>query len=822
MSQTVNINNTLTFTPTSYTGATNFASENTTYPWSRGYNGSEHTENFARFQLNTTNTTTQCYIYYVFSVSGIPSNATITSVACSARITRNSRTTANIQLYNGTTAKGSSTTFSGTSTTGSSVTPTNISNTGSWTVSELQNIRLRINGTRSQTNQTSYIYFWGATLTINYSLQGINYEITSTLSTNAIDSINPAGLTTVFEGGDYVLSIYGNSLDNIKVEDNGTNVTSSLVRHENDLSGSVSSVAQSNFDTGFSTSDAEFYMSSSSTGTSNLEMAIGYTAESPNPSFPTGTSVGNYTYVKDGGSNTATGWIIYNFDFSSIPENAIINSVSVKVYGCREETTVDSTHVAKVGLYSGNTLKGAEQEFSSTSNSIMTINNVGTWTRQELQNAKLRFTVAYYGGRIGGITWSVNYESQSSNPYYWTYTLTNVNADHTIVIGDAIIEIPDEDPQYNYFPITISSINATTNPGRGTTRVIESTNQTITIYPDDPLITLITDNGVDVSSQLVAHGGTIPDPTVTTATGASYGFTLNQSTGYYVSANTGIDKTAAVCRVDFNLPVRCLVTIQYINYAEATYDFGVFGNIDVALNNNYYAAGSSGATITDTSYKFACNASSTNTATPQTITYEINSGEHFINIKYSKDDATSSNNDSLQWKITNIEPLESNNYYTYTLTNIQEEHSLIFIFGDVTYYFVNSYGSNCKLYPSGSMVQLPGDTYQLTVVPDDYSYEVSVTDNSVNVDSSVQRIEQEITKDGNTYTVVNYVYQISNVQALHNINVVCSTTSNTYIKLDDRWTTINRVYKKINGTWVIQSDIESTLSSIGGLIIFNA
>ena len=120
------------------------------------------------------------------------------------------------------------------------------------------------------------------------------------------------------------------------------------------------------------------------------------------------------------------------------------------------------------------------------------------------------------------------------------------------------------------------------------------------------------------------------------------------------------------------------------------------------------------------------------------------------------------------------------------------------------------------------MVQLPGDTYQLTVVPDDYSYEVSVTDNSVNVDSSVQRIEQEITKDGNTYTVVNYVYQISNVQATHNINVVCSTTSNTYIKLDDRWTTINRVYKKINDAWVIQSDIESTLSSIEGLIIFNA
>ena len=147
---------------------------------------------------------------------------------------------------------------------------------------------------------------------------------------------------------------------------------------------------------------------------------------------------------------------------------------------------------------------------------------------------------------------------------------------------------------------------------------------------------------------------------------------------------------------------------------------------------------------------------------------------------------------------------------------------MIFIFGDVTYYFVNSSGSNCRLYPSGSTVALPGDSYQLTIVPDNYSFDVSVTDNNVNVTSSVQKIEQEVTKDGNTYTVVNYVYTLSNIQATHNIGVACLSTSNTYIKLDDRWVTINRVYKKINGAWVIQSDIESTLSSIGGLIIFNA
>lgn len=265
-----------------------------------------------------------------------------------------------------------------------------------------------------------------------------------------------------------------------------------------------------------------------------------------------------------------------------------------------------------------------------------------------------------------------------------------------------------------------------------------------------------------------------------------------------------------MCCVNFDLPVRCLITIQYINYAEATYDFGVFGNVDVALSNNYYAAGSGGATITDTNYKLACSTSQYNTSSPQTLTYEIESGQHTIYIKYSKDDATDSNNDNLQFKILSIEPLETNNYYTYTLSNINEEHSLIFIFGDVQYYFVNSSGTGCKLYPSGQMVVLPGETYTITVVPDDYSYTVTMTDNGSNVDSSVERKEQEVTKDGETYTVVNYVYKINNVQATHNLAITCfqEQNFNLYIKVNGTYTPVTAVYKKVNGVWNKQ-DIEA-------------
>ena len=808
----------VTFVPSSYDQANSKhgGTDSTNTP-SNGLTAA-NSETRAAFTSNTTaNSTTS--IYYNFDCSSIPQNATINSVTCDFKATCSSSyfNTRIGQLCTGTTKKGSGTTITNTSIN-NTVNVQTISNTGSWTRAELNNIKILIEAVRGTSTNAFTISFFGATLTVDYTVNAEIYDVTSVLSTNAVDSINPAGLTEVMEGDNYQLEIHAASLGDFKVEDNGVNVTSQLVQHNEITSGTINAKPETTPTTEVSVSGAAFYTSSSSQTTARFSDAVGHTAESP----ATMPSSNQWTYVKGGNNNNATGWAIYNFDFSSIPANATITSVSVKCYGAKENTNSGSQYQSKIGLYSGTTLKSTEQQFTSTSASIMTISRPGTWTRAELQNAKLRFTVAYYGGWLGGVTWTVNYTVPSVNPYYWTYSLSNVQADHTIIISDAVIEIPEEDPQYEYYPITISSINATTDPGRGTTRVVEGTDTTITIYPDDPLVTLITDNGVDVSSQLVQHGGIIPDPTIATASGASYGFTLNNSTGYYTSANKGVDKSAAICRVTFDLPVRCLITIQFINYAEATYDFGVFGNIDVPLSTNYYPAGSSGATISETSYKLACNTSTYNKSTAQTLTYEIESGEHFIDIKYSKDDATASNNDTLQWKISSIEALETNNYYTYTLSNVNEAHSLIFIFGNVTYYTITTSGNNCKLYPAGSMVVLPGESYTVTAVPDNYSFDVSGTDNNTNITSSIQRVEQEVTKEGNTYTVVNYTYSLSNIQANHNIIINCIPTQLTYIKLDNRWIQVSKVYKKVSNVWQEQTDIIEALSTITNVIIYNS
>ena len=63
---------------------------------------------------------------------------------------------------------------------------------------------------------------------------------------------------------------------------------------------------------------------------------------------------------------------------------------------------------------------GTAVHYSSTSNSILTIQDCGTWTRAMLDNLKFRCTVAYYGGMIYGISLVIAYELNQTRYYYTT------------------------------------------------------------------------------------------------------------------------------------------------------------------------------------------------------------------------------------------------------------------------------------------------------------------------------------------------------------------------------------------------------------------
>ena len=398
----------VTLHPSGYIGASNWSIPTSgSYSITNAYKGTGDTSSSCRISVNTSATG---YVYLIFDTSDIPDGATITSITgkVQVRVSNTTRVTSTkCQLYTGTTAKGSNVTFASTSTSN----VVTLSPGTGWTRANLDDLRLFIGATGSSSSQTKYVYLYGADITINYSVTA--YDITINNSTSATVT---ASESEVAAGSS--VRIHTNTVSGLTFKDNGTDVTAQF----GSPSPESTSATADDFTTQLSASGANFYTSSSSTG-NYFNYAVGHTAESP------GHTTASATYVKDNGNNTATGWAIYSFDFSAIPAGATINSVTVKCYGFCENTTHDSTHKANIKLYSGSTQKGTEQYFTSTSNQTITISSPGTWTRDELQNAKLHFEVAYYGGGIFGITWTVSYTESG-----YEYIISNVAANHTITV----------------------------------------------------------------------------------------------------------------------------------------------------------------------------------------------------------------------------------------------------------------------------------------------------------------------------------------------------------------------------------------------------
>lgn len=779
MSRQISIQDTITVHPTNVADDHAYASISNT---SNGYTDSSSTT-YATINL-TTGSGATTYIYFTFDFSDIPAGATIDSVSCSAKAyintTNSSRiTTRQIQLYSGTTAKGSASTISN-STTAFNMTP------GTWTRDELQNARIRLYGVRGTSNTTStYSFrFYGATFTVNYSVNGTAYTIGATSNVTGT-TVQPA-TQEVIEGESATVSIYSNLIDGLTITDNDVDISNELVMHEVETSGTKTTVL------------GNYTLVSGSFNGSGATYFSGIVGNGVDASKTTS----NYY---SGGSGTIAVFT-YDLVFEDIPSNATITELYCEVNG-HAESTSNSNEYMCAQLISGSTDISEETNFKSigTSNTTITLTATTLPTVAQLANLKLQCRLGYYGGAINGATCYITYTVPSSgSEYYWTYTIENVNADHVILITEEGPFVPpEEDPQYNYYPITVSSINAITEPFSGTERVQEGTNQTITIIPSDPQLTLALDNGVDITSQLV---GSVPTNTYTIDTqvsGASYGFNLNSSTGYYVSTNNGVSKSASVARINMDFESSCLVTIQYINYAEADYDYGMFGNLDTAVATDGLTASSGGSSSSDSTSNYKIPQCS-NSSSAQTVTYEVPAGEHFIDVKYGKDDASDSNNDSLQWKVTSVEATSAGGEYTYTLTNITQKHSLIFIFGDVNYFFITSSGNSCKLYPDGQMVKLEGDSYQLRIVPNDANATVTLKDNNVDRTSL---LEYESTTDKYGNTVVNYTYKLTNITAAHTLVISCSsgTGPTIYIKINDAWVQCSKVFVKTNGSWVEQS-----------------
>lgn len=191
---------------------------------------SETSTSMARFNLKT-GSSAESWVYYRFDTSAIPSDATINSVSCKAKVYIN-QTNANrintrtVQMYSGTTAKGSASTMS-TSTTALTLT------CGTWTRAELNDCRLRLYAKRGTNNTTTtyYMGLYGASVTINYTWKSAEYTITTNITNG---NANPTS-ATVEEGSSQLFKLTGvtgkEELDSLTY--NGQNVVSQAKKVSN-------------------------------------------------------------------------------------------------------------------------------------------------------------------------------------------------------------------------------------------------------------------------------------------------------------------------------------------------------------------------------------------------------------------------------------------------------------------------------------------------------------------------------------------------------------------------------------------------------------
>ena len=375
-----------------------------------------------------------------------------------------------------------------------------------------------------------------------------------------------------------------------------------------------------------------------SSGTANGANSSAYTTNSA--SFTAGTR------------NTAM-YAYYVFGAMSIPSDATISAVSCTARGYLNNS---SRGTAGFQLLANNTAKGSETTFTNTSASAITLTNVDTWNVSELTNTvKLRlrgtrtsnnqtFYVRLYGATLGVdyLIPKTQYEVNVSN----TSSLATISPDTTIWVNSGETQ--------DFYLIGIQDKNDV----------------------------VLKDNGTDVTNSLVYHEGGTNTASVDAVAGASYGFALSE--GYYTSQNKGVSSSAALCRINMNMFVDGTLTLHFINYAEATYDYGLIGQLDTAL-------GTTSAVTNDTSVWMG-NASSSNTSTEQTVTINVPAGNHFVDIKFRKDSGTNSNNDNFQFRYE-LSEISPDPYYTYTLSNVTTDHTITVEDGNVTKYDVNASSS---------------------------------------------------------------------------------------------------------------------------------
>ena len=533
----------------SYGGTNNGWS--TSYPYTNAFANSSSTT-YGQINPPSSTMTNPCTERFGFgNFNDIPENAVINSISCTVKIAASNGTglsIATVQLYCGDIAKGSEIDFHTSTVT----TPRQFTNTGSWTREELDNLELRIICKKSG-NSTRYVNFYGADLTITYSYDEIQYEITTSSQVSGI-TISPTS-QYVTAGGDGTVTLTNiTDITETGVEDNnigvsnqlvntsGTTYTytveeidcdhniivksvpsvyltvlnnSSLVTSTLPVSGSSTKLAQGTFQgiKIYTNEINHINIFDDNVKNNNVvfEHEILENTIALNPSSNRNGTFNTWSSASNGHNSTsntssraniqaATNTVQYGdyfFNVSSIPSNATILSMS-----CQFRICVSNTYSSGSGvrLMSGETTKSNLNTswLRQTSPTIYSITGIEDFTRSELDNLSLRIygksggsgrSIYFYGANL-----TIEYEYEGDAYYLYT---SEVNSSKTVRI--------ETKPTYS---ISVSSTSENATISSSANSVYEDESVTITVNTQDISEISIKDNNIDISSLFSGSNGT--------------------------------------------------------------------------------------------------------------------------------------------------------------------------------------------------------------------------------------------------------------------------------------------------------------------------
>lgn len=360
---------------------------------------------------NSRTSTTSYYIYLRgFNFDDVPSNAIVSDFQIKLKARESGASTSTSYrpyLCDGTTAlSGYSDVLSSTVHT---LNFTNIDDSWSELKARGSDFGIRINCRRASRNTTSYVYIYGAEITVTYTIPNPRNLIVDFSGNGTIDP--PSGTSTVYDGDEIAVTITpNNASDTVTAFYNGTEITSQLVHHYPGTE-TVSRVLGA-----FDLISGGFNY-----GQSWFEGIVG------NGHDTSETTTSNY-YSSSSSTQTV---FQYDMSITDIPENAVISRVYVMVNGHAESTSQSSEYMC-AQLKSGNTELTDELNFKSvgTSNSTQTLEATTLPTIAQLESMVLECKLGYYGGAINGATVFVEYSVPDE---YYTYDFT-ISEDTVLVV----------------------------------------------------------------------------------------------------------------------------------------------------------------------------------------------------------------------------------------------------------------------------------------------------------------------------------------------------------------------------------------------------